>query len=182
VDPTLRNKKISFTQFRAYLDQYYANITGETITGNVTIAGNLTVTGTSNFTSITGTSLATFSGVVVQNNLTTSGTVSGAVITGNTAQFTNLTAVSGTFTDRISGATVTGDTFQGGAISGVSGVFTSYLSGATVTGNTGLFTDVTGSILHITTPSGATPAIVCSGVVSGSTAGFVIQGPLVILP
>jgi uracil phosphoribosyltransferase len=65
VDPTLRNKKITFTQFRAYLDKYYANITGETITGNVTIAGNLTVTGTSNFTTITGSSLATFSGVVV---------------------------------------------------------------------------------------------------------------------
>jgi len=25
VDPTLRNKKITFTQFRAYLDQYYAD-------------------------------------------------------------------------------------------------------------------------------------------------------------
>lgn len=26
VDPTLRNRKITFTQFRAYLDQYYANV------------------------------------------------------------------------------------------------------------------------------------------------------------
>lgn len=25
VDPTLRNRKITFTEFRAYLDQYYAN-------------------------------------------------------------------------------------------------------------------------------------------------------------
>ena len=31
-------------------------------------------------------------------------------------------------------------------------------------------------------PSGGTPAIICSGIVSGSTSGFVIQGPLVILP
>jgi hypothetical protein len=49
VDPTLRNKKITFTQFRSYLDQYYVNITGEVINGDITIAGNLTVTGTSNF-------------------------------------------------------------------------------------------------------------------------------------
>lgn len=301
VDPTLRNKKITFTQFRQYLDQYYANITGETISGNVTIAGNFTVTGTSNFTSITGSNLATFSGVVVQNNLTTSGTISGAAITGDTGQFSTITAVSGTFTNRISGATITGNTLQGSNVSGVSGVFTSFLSGATVTGNTaqftnvtgvsgvfttqisgetvtgttarftsgvfenltaanqsftdatisrnlfvfgsgyftsginvtgvisgttitgtlasfttftgqtagfttvtgttvtgttanfvtvsgttvtgntGLFTNVTGSTLHITSPSGGTPAIVCSGVVSGSTAGFVIQGPLIIL-
>jgi len=302
VDPTLRNKKITFTQFRQYLDQYYANITGEIIYGNVTIAGNLTVTGTSNFTTITGSSLATFSGVVVQNNLTTSGTVSGNTITGDTGLFGNLTAISGTFTDRISGATITGNTIQGSNISGVSGVFTTQVSGATitgnvvkatsvtgvsgvfttqlsgetvtgttarftsgvfenitaanqfftsgtisgnlfvlgsgyftsginitgvvsgttitgtlasfttftgqtagfttvtgttvtgttanfvtvsgatVTGNTGLFTDITGSTLHITTPSGGTPAIVCSGVVSGDANGFVIQGPLVILP
>ena len=52
VDPTLRNKKITFTQFRSYLDQYYVNITGEVINGDITIAGNLTVTGTSNFTTI----------------------------------------------------------------------------------------------------------------------------------
>jgi hypothetical protein len=51
-----------------------------------------------------------------------------------------------------------------------------------VTGATGAFTNITGSILRVTTPSGATPAIVCSGVVSGSTSGFVIQGPLIILP
>ena len=41
---------------------------------------------------------------------------------------------------------------------------------------------MTGSTLHVTTTSGASPALICSGVVSGGTAGFVIQGPLVILP
>jgi hypothetical protein len=51
-----------------------------------------------------------------------------------------------------------------------------------VTGATGAFTNITGSILRVTTPSGATPAIVCSGIVSGSASGFVIQGPLIILP
>jgi len=61
-------------------------------------------------------------------------------------------------------------------------VFTTRISGVTITGDSGLFTTVTGSTLHITTASGATPAIVCSGVVSGSISGFVIQGPLIILP
>jgi hypothetical protein len=56
------------------------------------------------------------------------------------------------------------------------------VSGTTVTGDTANLTNITGVTLAITTPSGATPAIVCSGVVSGSTAGFIIQGPLVILP
>jgi hypothetical protein len=95
VDPTLRNKKITFTQFKEYLNEYYAP-----------------------------TSDATFSGIVVQNNAIVSGTISGA---------------------------------------------------------TGTFTDITGSTLRVTTPSGVTPAIVCSGIVSGSTNGFVIQGPLIIL-
>lgn len=34
VDPTLRNKKITFTEFRNYLDKYYVNITGEIIAGD----------------------------------------------------------------------------------------------------------------------------------------------------
>jgi hypothetical protein len=114
VDPILRNKRVTFTEFKNYLDQYYPNGSGGTFSGNVIINGNLTVTGTSNFTSITGLNLATFSGVVVQNNLTA--------------------------------------------------------------------TSITGVTLAITTPSGVTPAIVCSGVVSGGTSGFVIQGPLIILP
>jgi hypothetical protein len=92
VDPVLRNKRVTFTEFKNYLDQYYPNGSGGTFSGNVIINGNLTVTGTSNFTSITGVTLA------------------------------------------------------------------------------------------ITTSSGVTPAIVCSGVVSGGTSGFVIQGPLIILP
>jgi hypothetical protein len=97
VDPTLRNKKITFTEFRNYLDQYYATITGETFAGNVTITGNLTVSGATSLNTVTSSGLATFSGVVVQNNLTTTGTISGSTITGDTARFTNITGVSGTF-------------------------------------------------------------------------------------
>ena len=136
--------------------------------------------------------------------------VSGATITGEVVKITSITGVSGVFTTQLSGETVTGTTarfisgvfdtitaanqsFTDATISGNlfvlgSGYFTSginvsgTISGETVTGNTGLFTDVTGSTLHITTPSGGTPAIVCSGVVSGDANGFIIQGPLVILP
>ena len=166
VDPTLRNKKITFTQFRNYLDQYYAALDGVNLIGNVTITGSLAVnttfsgnvvevTGLTQLNTVTASGLANFSGIVVQNNAIVSGTVSGALVTGNTVQASNLNAVSG--------------------------VFTSQVSGTTVTGNTGLFTDITGSTLHITTPSGATAALVCSGVVSGDANGFVIQGPLIIL-
>ena len=69
VDPLLRNKKITFTQFRTYLDKYYANITGETISGNVVIQGNLTASGATSLNTVTATGLGTFSGVIVQNNL-----------------------------------------------------------------------------------------------------------------
>ena len=81
------------------------------------------------------------------------------------------------FTTTVSGPTHTGTTanFQ-------SGVFTTQISGTTVTGNNAQFTNITGSTLAITTPSGATAALVCSGVVSGDANGFIIQGPLIILP
>ena len=44
-DPTLRNKKITFSQFKEYLNQYYTNTSGTTFNGNVVINGDLTVTG-----------------------------------------------------------------------------------------------------------------------------------------
>ena len=43
VDPSLKNKKITFTEFRNYLNQFYVTSTG--VQGDVTIKGNLTVTG-----------------------------------------------------------------------------------------------------------------------------------------
>jgi hypothetical protein len=193
VDPTLRNKKITFTQFRSYLDQYYAALDGVNLIGNITITGSLAVnttfsgnavevTGLTQLNTVTASGLANFSGIVVQNNAIVSGTVSGALVTGNTVQASNLTAVSGVFTNQLSGNTITGNTGRFTTITGGSGVFTSQVSGTTITGNTGLFTDITGSTLYITTPSGATAALVCSGVVSGDANGFVIQGPLIILP
>jgi len=150
VDPVLRNKKITFTEFRNYLDQYYANVTGETITGNVTINGNLTVLGSSSFNTVTSSGLATFSGVVIQNNLTTSGSISG-----NAGTFSSVTSATGVFTSFLSGQTITGNSFQATTITGVSGVFTGQVSGATVTGTNASFTTGTFATLiagnHTTT-------------------------------
>jgi hypothetical protein len=155
---------------------FTAQVSGATITGNVVNAtsgffefltavnqafgGNLTFSGDT-FTLGSG---------YISSGLSVTGTVSGQTFTGTTAQFTSITGSTAGFTT-ITGTTVTGTTANFVTV-----------SGATVTGNTGLFTNITGSTLHITTPSGATAAIVCSGVVSGSTSGFIIQGPLIILP
>jgi len=168
VDPVLRNKKITFSGFRDYLNQYYVSSSDDVI-----INGNLTVAGTTNVTTITASDLATFSGVFVQNNLETLGTISGLTVTGDTGQFSNITGVSGIFTSSLSGETVTGtnanfttgtfDTIVAGSyavtgnlpVSGDlsvegSGYFSSgvqitgTLSGTTITGSTAQFTQITG--------------------------------------
>jgi hypothetical protein len=45
VDPALRNKKITFTEFKEYLNLYYPNTSPGGFTGNITINGNVAVTG-----------------------------------------------------------------------------------------------------------------------------------------
>ena len=45
VDPVLRNKRVTFTEFKNYLDQYYPNGSGGTFSGNVIMSGDLTVSG-----------------------------------------------------------------------------------------------------------------------------------------
>lgn len=67
VDPTLRNKRITFTQFKSYLDVYYSPISGATFSGNVVITGTLTTTG-----NLTATSNLTVSGSSALNTLTSS--------------------------------------------------------------------------------------------------------------
>lgn len=37
VDPQLRNKKITFTQFRAYLDDYFATTNNPTLSGTISV-------------------------------------------------------------------------------------------------------------------------------------------------
>lgn len=45
VDPALRNKKITFTEFKEYLNLYYPNTSPGGFTGNITINGNVAITG-----------------------------------------------------------------------------------------------------------------------------------------
>jgi hypothetical protein len=59
VDPVLRNKKITFSGFKDYLNQYYVPKTGGIYDGNIVISGVLTVSGASSFTSVSATT-ATF--------------------------------------------------------------------------------------------------------------------------
>lgn len=137
VDPALRNKKITFSGFRNYLDQYYINVGEDPTYNNVTITGNLGVSGNTNLNTLSVSGNSDFQAVIVGGDLTTSGsfsvtgTITGSqievnnvitdfletssgnflIITGTTIDF-----VSGYF-DNISGATVTGESF--GVVSGI---------------------------------------------------------------
>jgi len=137
VDPALRNKKITFSGFRDYLDQYYINVGEDPTYNNVTITGNLGVSGHTNLNTLSVSGNSDFQAVIVGGDLTTSGsfsvtgTITGSqievnnvitdfletssgnflIITGTTIDF-----VSGYF-DNISGATVTGESF--GVVSGI---------------------------------------------------------------
>ena len=137
VDPALRNKKITFSGFRDYLDQYYINVGEDPEYNNVTITGNLGVSGNTNLNTLSVSGNSDFQAVIVGGDLTTSGsfsvtgTITGSqievnnvvtnfletnsgnfiIITGTTIDF-----VSGYF-DNISGTTLTGQSF--GVVSGI---------------------------------------------------------------
>jgi hypothetical protein len=179
VDPVLRNKKITFTEFKNYLDLYYPSTAGGTFSGNVLINGNLTVTGTSNFTTITSANLATFSGIVVQNNAIVTGTVSGNTVTGNALQGSTLNAVTGTFSTIATGTTaafttgtfvtLTGTTTQGTSAAFTNGTFTN-LTGTTITGTT--VNATSGNFQNITTPSLNLTALTVGGLTVTGDASF----------
>lgn len=77
-------------------------------------------------------------------SISVTGTISGATITGNIADFTTITAVTGIFTTTLSGQTVTGNTAQFTNLTGTSAGFTT-VTGATVTGTTANFVTVSGT-------------------------------------
>jgi hypothetical protein len=85
--------------------------------------------------------LAAGSGFV---NISTTGTISGATITGNTGNFTTITAVTGIFTTTLSGATISGNTAQFTNVTGGTAGFTT-VTGTTVTGTTAQFVTVSGT-------------------------------------
>jgi collagen type VII alpha len=179
VDPVLRNKKITFTEFKNYLDLYYPSTAGGTFSGNVLINGNLTVTGTSTFTSLTSSNLGTFSGIVVQNNAIVSGTVSGNTVTGNNVQASIFNAATGTFSTVATGTTaafttgafvaLTGITTQGTSATYTNGTFTN-LTGTTITGTT--VNATTGNFQEIVTPSLNVANLTVSGLTVTGTAIF----------
>ena len=138
VDPALRNKKISFSGFRDYLDQYYINVGEDPTYNNVTITGNLGVSGNTSLNTLSVSGNSDFQAVIVGGDLTTSGSFSvTGTITGTQIEVNNVIAdfieiSSGNFTtiitgttidfvtgyfDTLSGATVTGESF--GVVSGI---------------------------------------------------------------
>ena len=127
VDPALKNKKLTVSGTKVYLNVYYLPRTGGTISGDVTIQSGLIVSGTLTASGYTATGASTFSGITVQTNATVSGTVSGSTLTGTNVQGTNVTAV-----------TLTATTATGTAANFTSGTFQN-LSGATITGNNPVF-------------------------------------------
>ena len=137
VDPALRNKKITFSGFREYLDQYYINVGEDPSYNNVIISGNLEVSGNTSLNNLTVSGDSDFQAVIVGGNLTTSGSFSvTGTITGSQIEVDNVIAdfleiSSGNFTiitgttidfvtgyfDTMSGATLTGESF--GVVSGI---------------------------------------------------------------
>jgi hypothetical protein len=99
------------------------------------------------FTNAGSDATTTVSGLVAGTgfaNLSITGTISGATITGNTGDFTTITAVTGIFTTTLSGATVSGDVAQFTDITGGAAGFTT-VTGATVTGTIAEFVTVSGT-------------------------------------
>jgi len=83
VDPTLRNKKVTFSGLKKYLDNYYTNSTsGGTINGDIIINGDLTVTGYGDFEYITVDTSGTFNEIHVTSNAYISGNITGVTISG----------------------------------------------------------------------------------------------------
>lgn len=90
VDPELKNKKLTISGTKQYLNTYYLPSSGGTITGNTLINGNLNVSGLTTLSGLAVNNQASVSGLIVQNNATVSGVISGSTFTGNTIHGTNI--------------------------------------------------------------------------------------------
>ena len=65
VDPVLRNKRITFTEFKNYLNQYYPNTSSGGFTGNITLNGNITISGLVSLLDSTDVQLGTGAGTKI---------------------------------------------------------------------------------------------------------------------
>ena len=131
VDPAIKNKKLTISGTKAYLNVYYLPRTGGTISGSVVVQDNLTVSGTTTLDSLDTTGTSTVNALIVKTNATVTGTVSGATITGNFIKATNITG------QLISGVNVSGTTSTFST-----GTYTR-LTGVTTTGTSAQFTSIT---------------------------------------
>jgi hypothetical protein len=115
VDPSLKNKKITISGYKDYLNTYYLTATGGTLYGSLDIQNNLTVQGTANISGIT-TSGVVVSGTLSRNgfNVVTVGDVgtvtstmiaSGTIIDANVNASAGITAGKLSFTQAGTGAT-----------------------------------------------------------------------------
>jgi hypothetical protein len=180
-DPALKNKKLTVSGTKAYLDIFYLPRTGGTVSGSLTVQEDLTVNGTTVLSSgLRVTQTGNIDTLFISGDVTVSGTTSGTTFTGTTVDATNInainftttgfeatsiTGVSGTFTSQVSGLTVTGVTGAFGRIVGQSGFVSNLFEAGTLSGNFGQFGTVTGvNVIGTTQVSGAT--------VTGTTANF----------
>ena len=192
VDPALRNKKITFTEFRNYLDTYYVNTTeiDPFEVGNLLVSGYLSVSGTTTLESnLTVSGLATFESgtrflddVNISNDLTVTGNIVATQITIDNTITDYLQAVSGNFSiatgitadfssgyfDTLSGTTITGE-----AIGGVSGTFVDLTVPRGLVVESGWFEYLNASNLIATgivvTTGTFTSGIQTTGTISGGT-------------
>ena len=133
-DPAIKNKKLTISGTKAYLDIFYLPRTGGTVSGSVTIQENLTVSGLSTLSSglnVTQTGNIDTSLFLVMRRSVVPHLV--LLLLGTTVDATNINAINFTTTG-----------FEATSITGVSGTFTSRVSGLTVTGVTGAFGRIVG--------------------------------------
>jgi len=65
VDPVLRNKKITFIEFKEYLNLYYPNTSPGGFTGNISLNGNVTISGLVNLPDSSNVQLGTGAGTKI---------------------------------------------------------------------------------------------------------------------
>ena len=203
-DPAIKNKKLTISGTKAYLDIFYLPRTGGTVSGSVTIQENLTVSGLSTLSSgLNVTQTGNIDTLFVSGDATITGTTSGTTFTGTTINATNITAnqltatsfsintlsgISGVFTDTViaTTGTITGATGAFTRVVGQSGFVSNTLRVGTITGDFGAFGTATGvNILGTTQVSGATVTGQEAEFTSGTfqtlvTDGFTTQGDLTV--
>ena len=158
VDPGLKNKKFTVAEHKAYLNNYYLQLTGGTINSDLTVGGNLIVSGNTTLEQDLTVSGTGYINSFVTSGITSTGLISGVTITGTSILGINVNGNNGSFTSlqatntalvnatatNFSGAAITGDIIRASGITGqvISGdnVYGVNISGTTISGQTGIFT------------------------------------------